>query len=613
MIDEQTVELREVVGVLWRRKVIILGVAFAATALALGLSSRQVPAYQASTRVVLRPVLAPAAFAGSSTRAGTLGLELSPESEAQIIQSPVIAARVKQRLGIETSVEDLVESVQVRLRTTQLMKITTAAHTPGLAAQTADAFAEEYIQYRRELGASALQDRSGELQVRIADIDEAVRRADEQIVQLSAELASINSAQRQSERSAGRGAQVQAEIDRLTAERNEMLGQRAGLSSRLDDARDAQTATSGGGEIIEPAIVPESAATPRPVRDGVLGVIFGLMAGIGAGYLREYFDDRIRTEQDASRIAGAPIAGAIPRSSKWRRRRSPFLATMSDAGSATAEAYRTLRQTLVTAGLGRTIRTVQVTSGGPGAGKSATVANLGVACAQAGLRVIVVSADLRKPRLHAFFGSSNETGLGQVLAGEARTKDRLLPTAISGLSVLPSGPAVQSPATLLDGGHLERVLVELLEVADVVLVDSPPISAGADAMVLAGRGDLSLLTMRRGSARTSGVTAALNLLARAGAPRVATVLNLAEKPTRAQYLSIEPRTSSTFIYAAAGNGFHAPGQEEPPVVLNGNESSRGQPAGSIEPVRKARASAKRSTASKAPARRSRSTTARITK
>lgn len=601
-MDEQKVELRDVVDVLWRRKMTIVVITVAMTALALGISLRQAPVYQASTRIVLRPVLA---LDGTSARAATLGLELSAESEAEIIQSSTIAQRVKQALNLDEPAHELASSVDVRLRTTQLMQITTAADTPASAAEIANTFAAEYIRYRRELAASALTDHALDLQERIKVVDEEALRFDERIIELSAELGSLPRGRRAPAEVTERRAELQAEIERLTAERNEMLGQRAGLRDRLDAARNAQEAASGGGEVIEPAAAPESPATPRPFRDGLLGLIFGLMAGIGGAYLREYFDDRIRTEQDARRIGGVPMVGAIPRSNAWRRRKTPFVVTMSDARSASAEAYRTVRQSLVAIGLGKDIRTVHVTSGGPGAGKSATVANLGVVCAQAGMRVIMVSADLRKPRLHAFFGAPNDAGLSEILESGDDPREGLVPTSVPGLSLLPSGPPPENPAGMLDGVHLERVLTALLDVSDIVLIDSPPVSSGADAMVLTSRADLSLVVMRRGSARATGITAALNVLARSGARRLATLLSLAEEPTRTPYPSFEPFMASTFVHVGEGNGTRAMNGQEQPGISNGHVAP--QPEASR---RKRRTATRRTPSSKTGTTKERASRAR---
>jgi non-specific protein-tyrosine kinase len=170
---------------------------------------------------------------------------------------------------------------------------------------------------------------------------------------------------------------------------------------------------------------------------------------------------------------------------------------LTDPRSAAAEAYRTLRTNIQFASLDREIRTVAITSAGAGDGKSTTLANLAIAMAEGGHRVICVDADLRRPGLHTLFGLSNREGLTTAVLGD----DTWLPlqdTPVPGLRLLASGPLPPNPAELVGSRRLDRVLRLLREAADYVLFDTPPAAALSDAATLAARVDGVILVIGAG-------------------------------------------------------------------------------------------------------------------
>lgn len=152
--------------------------------------------------------------------------------------------------------------------------------------------------------------------------------------------------------------------------------------------------------------------------------------------------------------------------------------------SITAEAYRTLRTNIQFYNVGEPMRRLLVTSAGPNEGKSTTAANLAITFAQTGQRVVVVDADLRRPFLHRLFQLSNLVGLTNVMVGSADLDAALLPTAMPGLSVLPTGPIPPNPAEMLGTPRMAELLDQLSEQADIIIIDSPPVLAVTDASVL---------------------------------------------------------------------------------------------------------------------------------
>ncbi len=209
------------------------------------------------------------------------------------------------------------------------------------------------------------------------------------------------------------------------------------------------------------------------------------------------------------------------------------LATLSDARAPIAEAYRSLRTNLTFASLDRPLRTLLITAAGPEEGKSTVLANLAVVEAQAGRQVIVVDADLRRPRQHELFGVSNAVGLTSLLTDEKRLLDPpLQETAVAGLRVLTSGPLPPNPAELLASQRMAAARETLSGLADLVLFDAPPIVVVTDAAILASQVDGVLLVVNASGTRREHAQRAQQLLAKVNARLVGSVLNNAPPDRR---------------------------------------------------------------------------------
>jgi len=201
------------------------------------------------------------------------------------------------------------------------------------------------------------------------------------------------------------------------------------------------------------------------------------------------------------------------------------LITISESRSPISEAYRTLRTNLDFAGLDRALKTLVVTSAGVSEGKSTTLANLAIVSAQAGRRVILVDADLRRPTIHKVFGLANDTGLTTMMMDDAAlASPPLFKTDVEGLSVLPSGPLPPNPAEVIGSRRMEEIIAALAERADQVLFDTPPIVAVTDAAVLATRVDGVLLVVSAGHTRRDHARAAVQRLQQINARVVGAVL-----------------------------------------------------------------------------------------
>jgi len=202
------------------------------------------------------------------------------------------------------------------------------------------------------------------------------------------------------------------------------------------------------------------------------------------------------------------------------------LITVADPRSPISEAYRALRTNLDFSSLDRPIRTMLVTSAGPEEGKSTVLANLAVTTAQAGKKVILVDGDLRRPTLHHIFNLKNDVGLTTMVVDDAAMESPpLQDTGIEGLQLLPSGPLPPNPSELLGSRRMEEIIAVLLERADIVFFDAPPVVAVTDAAVLATKVDGVLLVINAGRTRRDYARAARARLEKVNANLLGAVLN----------------------------------------------------------------------------------------
>lgn len=193
--------------------------------------------------------------------------------------------------------------------------------------------------------------------------------------------------------------------------------------------------------------------------------------------------------------------------------------------SAAAEAYRTLRTNLGFAALDTESRLLLVTSTSPSEGKSMTAANLGVVLAQAGSRVLLVDCDLRRPSLHKVFGTGNGSGLTNVVVKGEDPSPYIRETGVPGLKLLPSGPLPPNPAEIVGSERMKGLWPRLLGEFDYVLVDSPPVLAVTDSVLLAGQVHGVILVVWAGATRVDVVKEAKERLERANARILGVVLN----------------------------------------------------------------------------------------
>ena len=235
---------------------------------------------------------------------------------------------------------------------------------------------------------------------------------------------------------------------------------------------------------------------PRPLLNIALALLVGLLASVGLAFTVDLCDRSIKTAADATALLGLPVLGVVPRLEGKRERRGPLDPETLDPRSPVSEAFRTIRTSLVFSDLGRDMRTLLVTSAAPEEGKSMVSINLAVSMARSGKRVLLIDADMRRPRLHRAFEVDPEEGLSSLLVGTRKPEEVVLPTAIENLSLLPCGVIPPNPVELLASGMTPPLLEQLLQLHDLVLIDTPPVGIISDACVLATRVDRAIMVVR---------------------------------------------------------------------------------------------------------------------
>ena len=274
---------------------------------------------------------------------------------------------------------------------------------------------------------------------------------------------------------------------------------------------------------VKQAQVPSKPVSPNVPVNVALGLLVGLALGVGIAVLRETLDNRVRTELDVEKISDKPVVGGIAYDSKASER--PLIVQV-DPRSPRAESFRTLRTNLQFLDLGTGSRTFVMTSSMQSEGKSTTVSNLAIALDSAGFRVILIDADLRRPRVAEYMDVDGSAGLTDVLIGRATLEDVAHPWGRGNMVVLPSGAIPPNPSELLGSRAMQDLITHLEQQFDYVLFDAPPLLPVTDAAILAKKASGAILAVASGKTHKGQLAAAVASLENVGAPIAGFVITM---------------------------------------------------------------------------------------
>lgn len=328
-------------------------------------------------------------------------------------------------------------------------------------------------------------------------------------------------------------------LNSLTAKQNETL-----VSARLGGLRTSNI------KIIDRALVPGGPFTPNTRLNLLMALLVGLIGGLGLVFLTEYLDNTVKGPEDAEKLTGLPSLGIIPflepdgqkkrgdsyGTYSYGAENAPAAETMPEVSDielinhlypkfSISEDYRTVRTSILFSNADSQPKTICFTSTLPQEGKTATVANMAVSFAQLEGKVLLIDCDLRKPRLHKVFKVRNLVGLSGCLTGKVTFDDAVQKTAIGNIWILPSGPHPPNPAELLNSRRMKDLLALVRDRFDFILLDTPPVLAVIDPVIISSMADCTVVVIRAGKTTRKPLVRAVDELRKAKSDIVGVIFN----------------------------------------------------------------------------------------
>lgn len=500
---------REILGALWRRKWIIVAVTLLAMVVAVLFLGRLTPTYSSTAVIRISPVMSQAITSGSL--AG-----IAVDADPAVMLTPQVLDTAAQSLGEETTaLQQAVTQAPVATTTTATVStisvsVTATGSTSDQAQSRVTAVVTSYHDYLAQLITTTL-----------GSLNERLQAANEQAAAYQAQV--------------GTGTTInQIAQSNLTSTLSTINTLNQSISTLQ---------TAGEPLTVSQAAAPGASTTPGTLTVLAIALVSGLLAGGGIALIRDHFDDRLREDDDVEDAVGAPVLGVLANDRQVARKKEP-LPTASPRRTTLSEGIRSLRtsvQVLLPQGKG----VIVVTSVEPGDGKTFLSSNLALSWARAGRKVILVGGDLRRPELQTYFdGLETASGLGELLddalgakrpPSQQQVLDALVQTRYRGLRILPAGHVEGEPADLLAGPATARIVRLLEKNADIVVIDSPPALALADASELATNAYGVLLVARVNQSFRANLAETAESLSANGARVLGVVLNRSQRRLPATY------------------------------------------------------------------------------
>jgi capsular exopolysaccharide synthesis family protein len=482
--QQQSATLRDYVGVVRGRLRVVIIVTLIGLGLGALLMVRQPPGYESNAQILVHDFV---------TESGQVQ---SPDmnTEVGIATSVVVADQAAEQLAISgLNGAALLEHYTVSLPgDANVMEVSFRDEDPTVAERGARVVTSSYLEVRQKQADAPRVAQVAELNLQLADLRTKQKAQYDLLDTCGAPSSS----------------------DCLKAQQNIQLLQEqiSAILSRIA----ALTTASPVGEPLGPATAPTNASTPGwtyVVAGGLLGFLLGLILA----FILEGLSGRVRDSKEVERDLGTPVLGSVP----MFREAKGALVSRDDPATAAAEAFRMLRSALLYRAQEDT-RVLMVTSGAIGDGKSTMAANLAVTLAQADKKVILVSADLRRPSLHEYFDVETDKGLAQALTNGGHPP--VIATGVENLALIPSGPPVEASAHLFETSAFPAMIRTCREQADFVIVDAPPLAI-SDPLLMAPYMDGVMLVVDASQATRGGLERIRDMLARIGFTPFGAVIN----------------------------------------------------------------------------------------
>jgi succinoglycan biosynthesis transport protein ExoP len=419
------------------------------------------------------------------------------QTYAELATTGPLIEKVIQKNGLAVTVDDFKERITADApRDSILIHLAVEDSDPVRAATLANSLAREMI-----AASPAIAGRDSQVQ---KFIDEDLASIQLQIEATQDEIQRLSAVQSRSA----------SDEQRLQALQGRIVTLRQTYATML-----SFSSNSGANllTVVDPASPPSQPASPRILLNTLIAAIVGLLGALGFVFLLEHLDDTVKSSEDVEELTGLSTLGMIERMRGGKERAEIYrLATLMSHLGPVAEAYRSLRTSIDFAAVDAPVRTLLVT----------TAANLGVVFAQAGRRTIVLDADFRKPGVHRIFDLPNDRGLSDLLRSDATSlEDVTQATEQEHLLVITTGPLPPNPAELLGSHRMRTILSRISGSASLVIIDSPPLQAVTDAVLLSSFTDGTLLVVDAARTHRNAVRSGREALAQAGARVLGVALN----------------------------------------------------------------------------------------
>ena len=419
------------------------------------------------------------------------------QSQVEILTSYTLIKKVFDDLGLDKSreymrarepIKSFLKTIKVEpVRDTRLLKLNVDNKNPEVAAKIANRIAELYVMRnlyyisKNEL-ANLFKNEYLKLESKLSEYAKVYKEGHPEMIKLKKELAEM--------------------MDRIGQEKKSVYDY-----GKIEDYLQNNTSYPLSGfkanniSIQDAAVKPMSHLKPKKMLNILLAIIFGLFGGVGIAFFLEYLDDSVKTVEDIERITKWPFLASVPEidvGGVLKEAEKDTFVNMKPKDPI-SEIYRMIRtRMLFTAAEGKPIKAVLVTSPGPQEGKTTTLCNLGIAIAQNKQRVLLVDADMRKPRMHETFGALNDKGLSSFISGQALFDDVVQKTKIENLSIVSGGVIPPNPSELLASHKMKEFVTKAGEKFDFIMLDTPPIGMLADAVIVAGLTDGVIMVIESG-------------------------------------------------------------------------------------------------------------------
>lgn len=484
---QESIHIKDYIEVLRRRRDVVVAF-FATTVLVVTIGSFIMkPVYRASATLLIdlesQNLLATSV---SSVEFGSQNYYAYKEyfqSQMEILTSRPLARKVFDELNLgslktyanaKDPIDKLLASVKVEpVRDTRLLKFNIDNPDPVLAAKIANTWAQEYVKRNlayisKNESVNLMKNEYLQLENKLSEFSKIYKDGHPEMIRLKQEMAELVRKMEQEKNASVYGSA-------------ENISQPTGTVGRLEGLK------ANNISIIAPAEIPISPIKPKKRLNVLLAIVFGMFGGAGLAFFFEYLDDTVKSIDDVEKLSKWPFLGNVPEIDT-NGKMSEFekdLLVKSNSKDPIAEAYRAIRTSISLSDTEEhPLKSIAITSLGPQEGKTITICNLSVAIAQNQKKVLLVDADLRKPRLHTVFNKENKSGLSTFLTQELKLEEIIQKTEVDNLYLVNGGPHPPNPSELLSGNKYREFITQAKERFDYILFDTPPIAVVTDTMLI---------------------------------------------------------------------------------------------------------------------------------